>query len=112
MAIGIYRLQGLWAFRTPCTYHHNLKSIIAIDTYADHRKGVQTSSLAFLLDGRRFDGDLTPRMLELEDLDQIDCMLEQTGCWAIRMWFGEKHGVTMVRENLSSIILSSSLDAT
>ena len=48
------------------------------ETYAT-RKGVQVSSLRFLLDGDKIMGDQTPKMLELDDQDQIDCMLEQTG---------------------------------
>ena len=48
------------------------------DTYAS-RKGVQSSSLRFLLDGETIKPEQTPKMLELEDQDQIDCMLEQTG---------------------------------
>jgi len=48
------------------------------DTYAQ-RKGVQASSLRFLLDGERIEPTQTPKMLELDDQDQIDCMLEQTG---------------------------------
>ena len=48
------------------------------DTYAQ-RKGVQANSLRFLLDGERIQGDQTPKQLELDDQDQIDCMLEQTG---------------------------------
>lgn len=48
------------------------------ETYAQ-RKGVQASSLRFLLDGERIEPDSTPKMLELEDQDQIDCVLEQTG---------------------------------
>jgi small ubiquitin-related modifier len=32
-----------------------------------------------LLDGERIDMNATPKMLELDDHDQIDCMLEQTG---------------------------------
>ena len=47
-------------------------------TYAQ-RKGVQASSLRFLLDGERIQGDQTPKQLELDDQDQIDCMLEQMG---------------------------------
>jgi len=47
-------------------------------TFAE-RRGVQMSSLRFLLDGERIDPDTTPKMLELEDQDQIDCVLEQTG---------------------------------
>lgn len=47
-------------------------------TYAN-RKGVQLSSLRFLLDGERIEPDQTPKMLELDDQDQIDCMLEQSG---------------------------------
>lgn len=48
------------------------------ETYAT-RKGVQVNSLRFLLDGDRITPDQTPKMLELEDQDQIDCVLEQTG---------------------------------
>jgi small ubiquitin-related modifier len=48
------------------------------ETYAQ-RKGVQAASLRFLLDGERILEDQTPKMLELDDQDQIDCMLEQTG---------------------------------
>jgi small ubiquitin-related modifier len=48
------------------------------DTYAT-RKGVQANSLRFMLDGERIDPLQTPKMLELEDQDQIDCMLEQVG---------------------------------
>ena len=43
------------------------------------RKGVQPDSLRFLLDGERITEGETPKTLELEDQDQIDCMLEQTG---------------------------------
>jgi small ubiquitin-related modifier len=43
------------------------------------RKGVQPNSLRFLLDGERINEDDTPKMLELEDQDQIDCVLEQSG---------------------------------
>jgi len=49
-------------------------------TYAN-RKGVQLGSLRFLLDGERIEPDQTPKMLELDDQDQIDCMLEQSGGW-------------------------------
>lgn len=48
------------------------------DTYAQ-RKGVQSASLRFMLDGERIGADQTPKMLELDDQDQIDCMLEQHG---------------------------------
>jgi small ubiquitin-related modifier len=47
-------------------------------TYAA-KKGVQVGSIRFLLDGERIEADSTPKMLELEDQDQIDCVLEQTG---------------------------------
>lgn len=43
------------------------------------RKGVDGSSLRFLLDGERIDENSTPKMLELEDEDQIDCVLAQVG---------------------------------
>ena len=48
------------------------------ETYAS-RKGVQAASLRFLLDGERITGDQTPKQLELDDQDQIDCLLEQLG---------------------------------
>ena len=48
------------------------------ETYAT-RKGLQINSLRFLLDGERVEPTSTPKMLELEDQDQIDCMLEQAG---------------------------------
>lgn len=47
-------------------------------TYAT-RKGLLESSLRFLLDGDRIKPDDTPKTLELDDQDQIDCMLEQSG---------------------------------
>ena len=43
------------------------------------RKGVAITSLRFLIDGDRIDAAETPKSLELEDQDQIDCLLEQTG---------------------------------
>lgn len=61
------------------------------DTYAQ-RKGVQSSSLRFLLDGDKIGPDQTPKMLELDDQDQIDCMLEQTGGF----WF---HFITGRRDD-------------
>lgn len=47
-------------------------------TYAT-RKGVSVAALRFLLDGARVGPGDTPTSLELEDQDQIDCMLEQHG---------------------------------
>lgn len=43
------------------------------------RKGVEPASLRFLLDGERVAPEQTPKMLELEDEDQIDCVLAQVG---------------------------------
>jgi small ubiquitin-related modifier len=43
------------------------------------RKGVDINSLRFLLDGDIVNGEQTPKMLELEDQDQIDAVLEQIG---------------------------------
>jgi small ubiquitin-related modifier len=48
-------------------------------TYAQ-RIGVQTSSLRFLIDGERLEPDETPEMYDMEDGDQMDVMLDQTGC--------------------------------
>eukprot|EP00938_MAST-03A_sp_MAST-3A-sp1_P000769 g769.t1 len=43
------------------------------------KTGVQVNELRFLLDGERVKADATPKSLELEDQDQIDVVLEQTG---------------------------------
>ena len=43
------------------------------------RKGLDPKALRFLLDGQRIADDETPKTLELEDEDQIDCLLEQLG---------------------------------
>ena len=45
-----------------------------------HHKGVHESNLRFLLDGERICDQDTPMMLDLEDDDQIDVILVQTGC--------------------------------
>eukprot|EP00985_Skeletonema_marinoi_P027288 scaffold22172_cov135-Skeletonema_marinoi.AAC.3 len=49
-----------------------------IQTYAS-RKGVDSTTLRFLVDGERVQPDDTPGSLDLDDQDQIDCMLEQSG---------------------------------
>eukprot|EP00804_Cyclotella_cryptica_P021510 CCRYP_005824-RC/>CCRYP_005824-RC protein AED:0.33 eAED:0.33 QI:87/1/1/1/0.25/0.2/5/301/95 len=56
----------------------NTKMSKIFNAYAT-RKGVQSSAIRFLLDGERVRPDDTPKMLELEDQDQIDCVLEQSG---------------------------------
>mmetsp|Transcript_10612 Transcript_10612/g.13189 ORF Transcript_10612/g.13189 Transcript_10612/m.13189 type:complete len:195 (+) Transcript_10612:77-661(+) len=48
------------------------------NAYAE-RKGVNSSSLRFLLDGVRVRPEQTPTELDMEDNDQLDCMLEQQG---------------------------------
>ena len=48
------------------------------EKYAASRN-VDVHSLRFLLDGERIKSDSTPKMLELEDRVQIDCVLAQTG---------------------------------
>ena len=45
-----------------------------------NRYGTQASSLRFLLDDDRIDGNETICTLELDDGDTIDCVKEQTGC--------------------------------
>lgn len=47
-------------------------------TYAQ-RKGVAVASLRFLIDGERINPTQSPAELDMEDQDQIDCMLEQQG---------------------------------
>ncbi|KAH7864417.1 hypothetical protein Vadar_029383 [Vaccinium darrowii] len=46
--------------------------------YCD-RQSVEFNSIAFLFDGRRLRGEQTPDELEMEDGDEIDAMLHQTG---------------------------------
>eukprot|EP00573_Skeletonema_grethae_P011470 CAMPEP_0201710392 /NCGR_PEP_ID=MMETSP0578-20130828/58607_1 /ASSEMBLY_ACC=CAM_ASM_000663 /TAXON_ID=267565 /ORGANISM="Skeletonema grethea, Strain CCMP 1804" /LENGTH=184 /DNA_ID=CAMNT_0048199423 /DNA_START=67 /DNA_END=621 /DNA_ORIENTATION=+ len=48
------------------------------EAYAS-RKGVDVGALRFLLDGERISETASPKMLELEDEDQIDCVLQQLG---------------------------------
>ena len=48
------------------------------DAYAA-RKSVSRAKLRFMLDGERVPDDATPKMLELQEQDQIDCLLEQVG---------------------------------
>jgi hypothetical protein len=43
------------------------------------RKGVQSDSLRFALDGERICEKKTVKETGLEDGDQIDCFIEQTG---------------------------------
>lgn len=49
-----------------------------MSAYCD-RQSVDVESIAFLFDGRRLRGDQTPDELEMEDGDEIDAMLHQTG---------------------------------
>mmetsp|Transcript_19891 Transcript_19891/g.56196 ORF Transcript_19891/g.56196 Transcript_19891/m.56196 type:complete len:92 (-) Transcript_19891:99-374(-) len=44
-----------------------------------NRKGVQVSSLRFMFDGERLNGAQTPQDVELQNDDQIDVYIEQTG---------------------------------
>ena len=48
------------------------------EAYAN-RKGVDVGALRFLLDGERISETDSPKMLELEDEDQIDCVLQKLG---------------------------------
>jgi len=48
------------------------------DAYAQ-RKGIQRQNLRFMVDGERINEDDTPKMLELEDEDQIEVALHQVG---------------------------------
>ena len=49
-----------------------------LSAYAQ-RRGVAQASLRFMLDGTRIKDTDTPKMLELDDNDQIDVMLEALG---------------------------------
>lgn len=48
------------------------------ETYAS-RKGLDPRTIRFMVDGDRIQPHETPKMLEMEDQDQIDCRLEQSG---------------------------------
>ena len=48
------------------------------ETYA-RRVGIDLNKLCFILDGERYQGDATPRTLELEDGEVINVWLEQRG---------------------------------
>lgn len=45
------------------------------DSYAQ-RKGIPANSIRFLFEDKRILGDYTPKMLELEDGDQVDAMCD------------------------------------
>lgn len=49
-----------------------------MNAYCD-RQSVDLNSIAFLFDGRRLRGEQTPDELEMEEGDEIDAMLHQTG---------------------------------
>lgn len=49
-----------------------------MNAYCD-RQSVEINSIAFLFDGRRLRAEQTPDELEMEDGDEIDAMLHQTG---------------------------------
>ncbi|XP_077216610.1 small ubiquitin-related modifier 1-like [Tasmannia lanceolata] len=49
-----------------------------MNAYCD-RQSVDFNSIVFLFDGRRLQVEQTPDQLEMEDGDEIDAMLHQTG---------------------------------
>jgi small ubiquitin-related modifier len=49
-----------------------------MEAYAQ-KKGVAVNSFRYSFDGNRVRGDDTPKMLEMDDNDQIDVFLEATG---------------------------------
>ncbi|XP_075076067.1 small ubiquitin-related modifier 2-like [Nicotiana tabacum] len=49
-----------------------------MNAYCD-RQSVDFNSIAFLFDGRRLRAEQSPEELEMEDGDEIDAMLHQTG---------------------------------
>ncbi|KAG5569954.1 hypothetical protein H5410_059720 [Solanum commersonii] len=53
-----------------------------MNAYCD-RQSVDFNSIAFLFDGRRLRAEQTPDELEMEDGDEIDAMLHQTGGTAL-----------------------------
>jgi hypothetical protein len=59
--------------------HLRMKMAKVFQAYAQHNH-VNAGTLRFLLDGERILDDETAAMLGLKDQDQIDCMLELSGC--------------------------------
>ncbi|KAK4762258.1 hypothetical protein SAY87_030142 [Trapa incisa] len=53
-----------------------------MNAYCD-RQSVEMNSIVFLFDGRRLRAEQTPDELEMEDGDEIDAMLHQTGGTAL-----------------------------
>ncbi|KAI3708596.1 hypothetical protein L2E82_37875 [Cichorium intybus] len=49
-----------------------------MNAYCD-RQSVELNQIAFLFDGRRLRAEQTPDELEMDDGDEIDAMLHQTG---------------------------------
>ncbi|XP_056852526.1 small ubiquitin-related modifier 1-like [Raphanus sativus] len=49
-----------------------------MNAYCD-RQSVDMNAIAFLFDGRRLHAEQTPDELDMEDGDEIDAMLHQTG---------------------------------
>jgi len=66
-----------------------------MNAYCD-RQSIDFNSIAFLFDGRRLRGEQTPDELEMEEGDEIDAMLHQTGgmLWdgLDRVKFGPSNG--------------------
>lgn len=56
-----------------------------MNAYCD-RQSVELNSIAFLFDGRRLRGEQTPDELEMEEGDEIDAMLHQTGGGFGKFW--------------------------
>ena len=55
------------------------RMIRVFEAYAE-KNDAEVLAFRFLLDGERIEADHTPKMLEIEDGDQINVMLEQGGC--------------------------------
>ena len=65
--------ETMWKIKKTCQLGR------VFNAYAE-RKGVDDDAFRFLLDGEPLSYDVTPAILELEDDDQIDCILQQRGC--------------------------------
>ncbi|KAJ1430892.1 Ubiquitin-like domain superfamily [Sesbania bispinosa] len=49
-----------------------------MNAYSD-QQSVDCNSIVFLFDGKQLRGEQTPDQLDMEDGDEIDAMLHQTG---------------------------------
>jgi len=71
----IIRVRDVFGEETFFKIKKTTKMRKLFQAYAD-REGVQLSFLSFIFNGERIEPDQTPKMIGLNDQDQIDCTLD------------------------------------